>query len=65
MARLLMLIIALGLLPISSVYGKELKLALVPKFYSVFFDQSKNGCIDAAAQIEGVECIYRDRKSVV
>lgn len=59
MARLLMLIIALGLLPISSVYGKELKLALVPKFYSVFFDQSKNGCIDAAAQIEGVECIYR------
>tara|TARA_R110002167_G_scaffold163975_1_gene360858 strand:- start:403 stop:1395 length:993 start_codon:yes stop_codon:yes gene_type:complete len=44
---------------ISSVYGKEWKLAVVPKFHSVFFDQSKAGCIDAAAQIKGVECIYR------
>lgn len=54
-----MLFIALSLLPISFGYGKELKFAVVPKFYSVFFDQSKTGCIDAAAQIEGVECIYR------
>lgn len=54
-----MLFIALSLLPISFGYGKELKFAVVPKFYSVFFDQSKTGCIDTAAQIEGVECIYR------
>lgn len=54
-----MLFIALSLLPISFGYGKELKFAVVPKFYSVFFEQSKTGCIDAAAQIEGVECIYR------
>lgn len=59
MARLLMLFIVLSLFPIAFGYGKELKFAVVPKFYSVFFDQSKNGCIDAAAQIEGVECIYR------
>lgn len=54
-----MLFIVLSLFPIAFGYGKELKFAVVPKFYSVFFDQSKNGCIDAAAQIEGVECIYR------
>ncbi|MCP3129872.1 sugar-binding protein [Shewanella sp. KJ2020] len=59
MARLLMLFIVFSLFPIAFGYGKELKFAVVPKFYSVFFDQSKNGCIDAAAQIEGVECIYR------
>lgn len=59
MARLLMLFIVLSLFPIAFGYGKELKFAVVPKFYSVFFDQSKNGCIDAAAQIDGVECIYR------
>lgn len=59
MVRLFLLFIALSQLPISSAYGKELKFAVVPKFYSIFFDQSKNGCIDAAAQIEGVECIYR------
>nr|WP_301542024.1 sugar-binding protein [Shewanella sp. KJ2020] len=54
-----MLFIVFSLFPIAFGYGKELKFAVVPKFYSVFFDQSKNGCIDAAAQIEGVECIYR------
>lgn len=54
-----MLFIVLSLFPIAFGYGKELKFAVVPKFYSVFFDQSKNGCIDAAAQIDGVECIYR------
>ncbi|MFB2679998.1 sugar-binding protein [Shewanella mangrovisoli] len=59
MARLLMLLIAFSLLPLSCGYGKELKFAVVPKFYSVFFDQSKTGCVDAAAQIKGVECIYR------
>ena len=59
MAKLLVLFVAFCLIPIFSVYGKELKLAVVPKFNSVFFEQSKVGCIDAAAQIKGVECIYR------
>ncbi|RPA57578.1 sugar ABC transporter substrate-binding protein [Shewanella frigidimarina] len=59
MVRSLVLFVAFSLITISSVYGKELKLAVVPKFHSVFFDQSKAGCIDAAAQIKGVECIYR------
>nr|WP_275974636.1 substrate-binding domain-containing protein [Shewanella algicola] len=53
------MLIVFSVIPISSVYGKELKLAVVPKFNSVFFEQSKTGCIDAAAQIKGVECIYR------
>ncbi|MGI1999170.1 substrate-binding domain-containing protein [Shewanella frigidimarina] len=55
----LVLFVTLTLTLISSVHGKEWKLAVVPKFHSVFFDQSKAGCIDAAAQIKGVECIYR------
>ncbi|MGK0373223.1 MAG: ribose transport system substrate-binding protein, partial [Glaciecola sp.] len=59
MARSLVLFIVFSLIPIFSVYGKELKLAVVPKFNSVFFEQSKAGCIDAAAQIKGVKCIYR------
>lgn len=59
MGRSLVLFFFLTLTLISSVYGKEWKLAVVPKFHSVFFDQSKAGCIDAAAQIKGVECIYR------
>ncbi|PWF62999.1 sugar ABC transporter substrate-binding protein [Shewanella sp. BC20] len=63
MARLLMLLIAISLLPLSCGYGKELKFAVVPKFYSIFFDQSKTGCVDAAAQIKGVECIYRGPES--
>jgi len=57
--RTLVLFVALSLIPLSFVCGKELKLAVVPKFHSVFFDQSKAGCIDAAAQIKGVECLYR------
>ena len=63
MTRLLMLFITFSLLPVSSGYGKELKFAVVPKFYSVFFDQSKTGCIDAAAEIKGVECVYRGPES--
>jgi ribose transport system substrate-binding protein len=59
MARSLVLFIVFSLIPIFSVYGKELKLAVVPKFHSVFFEQSKVGCIDAAAEIKGVKCIYR------
>ncbi|MGE6569992.1 hypothetical protein ACQKE9_15810 [Shewanella vesiculosa] len=56
MGRSLVLFVAFSLIPISSVYGKELRLAVVPKFHSIFFDRSKAGCIDAAAQIKGVEC---------
>ena len=59
MVRSLALFFFLTLTLIPSVHGKEWKLAVVPKFHSVFFDQSKAGCIDAAAQIKGVECIYR------
>ncbi|MGI2108592.1 substrate-binding domain-containing protein [Shewanella frigidimarina] len=59
MVRLLVLFFFLTLTLIPSAHGKEWKLAVVPKFHSVFFDQSKAGCIDAAAQIKGVECIYR------
>ncbi|MBB1440662.1 sugar ABC transporter substrate-binding protein, partial [Shewanella sp. SG41-4] len=59
MARSLVLFVVFSLIPIFSVYGKELKLAVVPKFNGVFFEQSKVGCIDAAAEIKGVECIYR------
>ncbi|QYK00742.1 substrate-binding domain-containing protein [Shewanella psychrotolerans] len=59
MVRSLITLIIFSLLPIFSVNGEELKFAVVPKFYSVFFDQSGIGCKDAAAQIKGVECIYR------
>ena len=59
MVRSLITLIIFSLLPIFSVNGKELRFAVVPKFYSVFFDQSGIGCKDAAAQIEGVKCIYR------
>lgn len=41
------------------VYGKNFTFALVPKYHSVFFDQSGSGCKAAAAQLKGVECIYR------
>jgi ribose transport system substrate-binding protein len=39
--------------------GKNLKFAVVPKYYSAFFDESGRGCKEEAAQMEGVECIYR------
>lgn len=52
-------LIIFSVLSVFSVSGKELKFAVVPKFNSVFFEQSGNGCKFAAAQIEGVECIYR------
>ena len=32
----------------------------MPKFYGVFFDQSKNGCQDAASQIERIPVITYD-----
>ncbi|MDX1282665.1 substrate-binding domain-containing protein [Shewanella colwelliana] len=59
MTRSLFILIALCLVTTLSVSAKALKFAVVPKYYGVFFDQSKNGCQDAAAQIDGVECIYR------
>lgn len=57
--NLLWLMLALLVLTVFPVKGKSLKFAVVPKYYSVFFDKSGDGCQDAAAQIEGVECIYR------
>ena len=59
MARLLIMFITLTIFTVFSVSGKDLRFAVVPKFYGVFFDQSKNGCQDAASQIEGIECVYR------
>ncbi|MPY23945.1 substrate-binding domain-containing protein [Shewanella psychropiezotolerans] len=50
--------IVLTILPLFSASAKDLRFAVVPKFYGVFFDQSKKGCKDAASQIEGVECVY-------
>jgi len=47
------------MLPLFSAGGEELKFAVVPKYHSVFFEQSKHGCKDAATEIKGVECIYR------
>lgn len=61
-ARALVIFIVLTLLPIFSASGKDLRFAVVPKFHSTFFDQSGNGCKEAAAQIAGVECIYRGPK---
>lgn len=53
------LALSLLVLTVFPVKAKDLKFAVVPKYYSVFFDQSGNGCQDAASQIEGVECLYR------
>ncbi len=58
MTRLLIAFISLTLLVISPVSAKDLKFAVVPKFYGSFFDQSGLGCQDAASQLTGVECIY-------
>ncbi len=41
-----------------SVSGKTLKFAVVAKFQGVFFDQSGDGCREAAAALQEVECIY-------
>jgi ribose transport system substrate-binding protein len=42
--------------------GETLKFAVVPKYYSNFFDESGRGCKDMTAQLEGIECIYRGPK---
>lgn len=57
-----MLIIALGLLPISSVYGKELKLALVPKFYSVFLIKAKMAVSMQRLKSKGLNVYIEDLK---
>ncbi|MCG6201985.1 substrate-binding domain-containing protein [Psychromonas antarctica] len=57
--NILRLTIAFLILTALPVNPKNLKFAVVPKYYSLFFDESGNGCKDLAAQIEGVECIYR------
>lgn len=57
--RLSIILLVFTMLPLFSASGKDLKFAVVPKYHSVFFEQSKHGCKDAATQIKGVECIYR------
>ena len=57
--RLSIILLVLTLLPLFSANGQALKFAVVSKYDSVFFEQSKYGCMDAATQITGVECIYR------
>jgi len=56
-----LLIIYLFFATSSSVSASEktLTFAIVPKYQSTFFDQSGEGCKDAAAQLEKVKCIYR------
>ncbi|QFU25304.1 substrate-binding domain-containing protein [Shewanella eurypsychrophilus] len=54
-----MLFIIFSLFPSLAASANDLRFAIVPKFYGVFFDQSGNGCKDVATQIEGVECVYR------
>jgi len=46
----------------SSISADTLKFAVVPKYQSIFFEQSAQGCQDAAEQMQGVECIYRGPK---
>ena len=53
------MLITLTTFPLFAASENDLRFAVVPKFYGMFFDQSKNGCKDAAAEIEGVECVYR------
>ncbi|GIU39977.1 sugar ABC transporter substrate-binding protein [Shewanella colwelliana] len=59
MTRTLIILIAFSLFTTFSVSAKTLRFAVVPKFHGAFFIQSNKGCQDAAAQIEGVQCIYR------
>ncbi len=56
---LFMLFIILSVLSVFPAKGKDLKFAVVPKYYAPYFNKSWEGCKDAASQIEGVECIYR------
>ena len=56
MKTLIIVLIAFAIFPVCA---KELTFAVVPKFYGVFFDQSKVGCKEAAAELEEVKCIYR------
>ncbi|EDQ02310.1 sugar-binding protein, putative [Shewanella benthica KT99] len=51
--------IVFSLFPLFSANAKDLRFAVVPKFYGVFFDQSGHGCKDVATQIKGVKCVYR------
>ncbi|WP_019613822.1 substrate-binding domain-containing protein [Psychromonas ossibalaenae] len=54
----LLLLLMITLLPVFSASGKTLKFAVVAKFQGVFFDQSGDGCREAAAALPEVECIY-------
>ena len=58
MTRLFIAFTSLILMATFPVSAKDLKFAVVPKFYGAFFDQSGLGCQDAASQLTGVECIY-------
>lgn len=57
--RLLILTLVFVLLPLTQAIGQELTFAVVPKYDSLFFEQSKHGCKDAASQLGGVTCVYR------
>lgn len=57
--RLSALLFVFTLLPLFSIHGKELRFAVVPKYHSIFFEQSKIGCKDAAAKLEGVTCLFQ------
>jgi len=56
-------IIMILMLSVSSVSGKGLRFAIVPKEErSAFYFQSKIGGMDAAAKLPNVTCIYRGPK---
>jgi len=57
--RLILQIIMVSLVPIFPVNGEDYTFALVPKYHSAFFDQSGEGCLFAASQLNNVHCIYR------
>ena len=58
-SKLILTILILFFSTISMASSKSLTFAIVPKYYSVFFDESGKGCKEAAAKFESVECIYR------
>lgn len=59
MNKLFLTVILLAYSCMFSANAKDYTFAVVPKFYGTFFDQSKYGCVAAANQLQGVDCIYR------
>lgn len=65
MARLLMLLIAFSLVPLSCGYAKELKFAVVPKFYSIFLIKAKRVVLTPPHKLKGLNASIADPNQVV